>query len=325
MSELIITNGDSAAALLREAGYRAEILPWRDILHDGPVPKDTDLEELSAIRAAYLSQAFDIPLEDVQGDFRKRDETLSRHASFDRVTLWFEHDLYDQLQLLQLLDFFHRQQRPSPVSLIQADDYLGRQSPESIRQFEARRAPVSEAALSLASDLFAAFREPSPTALATFLTADLAPLPFMQQAIRRLLEELPSRQNGLSRTQRQILVAIRQENLPPKRLFGASQAMEEAIFMGDWSFWRCLDELVFNQVPLLQGPAVAMRETRDEKERQRYLDAKLSLTETGDALLSGSADHAVLNRIDRWLGGTHLDNDSLWRWDREADAVLPPS
>ena len=35
---LIITNGDDAVARMREAGIRGEILPWRDILHEGPVP-----------------------------------------------------------------------------------------------------------------------------------------------------------------------------------------------------------------------------------------------------------------------------------------------
>ncbi|MGI9511113.1 MAG: hypothetical protein ACR2QJ_17380 [Geminicoccaceae bacterium] len=37
MSDLVITNGDSAADRLRAAGCKAGILPWRDVLHDGPV------------------------------------------------------------------------------------------------------------------------------------------------------------------------------------------------------------------------------------------------------------------------------------------------
>ena len=31
---------------------------------------------------------------------------MRAHADFDRIELWFEHDLYDQLQLLQILAFF---------------------------------------------------------------------------------------------------------------------------------------------------------------------------------------------------------------------------
>ena len=51
---LIITNGDSAADLLRAAGETAVILPWRDVLHIGPVPMTESDAELSEIRGQAL-------------------------------------------------------------------------------------------------------------------------------------------------------------------------------------------------------------------------------------------------------------------------------
>jgi hypothetical protein len=35
---LHVTNGDSAAGTLRATGVVQRIIPWRDALHDGPVP-----------------------------------------------------------------------------------------------------------------------------------------------------------------------------------------------------------------------------------------------------------------------------------------------
>jgi hypothetical protein len=35
---LVVTNGDAAVERLAAAGITGEILPWRDVLHDGPVP-----------------------------------------------------------------------------------------------------------------------------------------------------------------------------------------------------------------------------------------------------------------------------------------------
>jgi hypothetical protein len=35
--DLIITNGDAAGELLRRATPGTEVLPWRDVLHEGPV------------------------------------------------------------------------------------------------------------------------------------------------------------------------------------------------------------------------------------------------------------------------------------------------
>jgi hypothetical protein len=50
---LHVTNGDSAAEGLRATGLARRILPWRDALHEGPVPDVPD-PELRRIRAAFL-------------------------------------------------------------------------------------------------------------------------------------------------------------------------------------------------------------------------------------------------------------------------------
>ncbi|MGI9501958.1 MAG: DUF1835 domain-containing protein [Geminicoccaceae bacterium] len=330
MSELIITNGDSTVSLLRAAGFETEILPWRDVLHEGPVPETSvshadDLEQLSAIRAAFLAEAFNEPLGTTVHGFEERDRLIRRHAGNSEVTLWFEHDLYDQLQLLQILAFFHREERSVPLQLVQADDYLGRQTPETIKRFEALKTPISTEQTALAAALFEAFGKPAPTDLFGFLDQDLSPLPHMRHALLRLFEELPSTRDGLSRTQQQALLLIESQGLPSKKLFGAVQASEDAVFMGDVSFFHCLDELAFNRSPLIQGLPAPFNMSRDDAERRHYLDADITLTDVGRAVLAGKADHAEINSIDRWLGGTHITGDGIWRWDRDAMKLVPPT
>jgi hypothetical protein len=36
--------------------------------------------------------------------FERRDEAITRFRDHEEVVLWFEHDLFDQLQLIQILD-----------------------------------------------------------------------------------------------------------------------------------------------------------------------------------------------------------------------------
>ena len=59
--------------------------------------------------------------------------------------LWFEHDLYDQLQLLQILDWFSREQMNADGSLllVQASEFLGRQTEVEIEALRALEEPVS--------------------------------------------------------------------------------------------------------------------------------------------------------------------------------------
>ena len=133
MTQLIITNGDQAADLLREAGIGDTILPWRDVLHEGPIP-DADDTIFAKIRAQTLADGQIITEAKVIEDFKNRQEILNNHQQYDTIELWFEHDLYDQLQILQILDTLGRLNRINNVTLVQSPAYLSMQPVEKNRK-----------------------------------------------------------------------------------------------------------------------------------------------------------------------------------------------
>jgi hypothetical protein len=54
---LHVTNGDAVVPELAEAAGidPGEVLVWREVLHDGPVPAGLDPDELARVRARHLS------------------------------------------------------------------------------------------------------------------------------------------------------------------------------------------------------------------------------------------------------------------------------
>src|SRR5215471_12961183 len=102
-SLLHVTNGESAGNTLRQTGLGGAVLPWQDALHEGPVPASAR-PELLRIRADFLSGCGWGSRQAILSALQRRDCTLTE-ALRDRrqVVLWFEHDLYDQLQLLDVL------------------------------------------------------------------------------------------------------------------------------------------------------------------------------------------------------------------------------
>ena len=100
-----ITTGDAVAEKLRRWAGEPRLIVWHDILHEGPVPGGLPLEELTAIRGAWL-QANGYGS---AGKLNERDRQLRRLVARDSLWLWFEDDLYDQLQLLQILNFIHEE------------------------------------------------------------------------------------------------------------------------------------------------------------------------------------------------------------------------
>lgn len=286
---LHLTNGDVAASLLRRTGVSGDVVPWRDVLHEGPVPAGLPLERMSETRARFIAACRWGELTDVLRQFGARDAAL---RAARRVTLWFEHDLYDQLQLLQILATI-AQQTGTTAHLIAIDAFPGVEPFEGLGQLTIaqlaslwpKRRPVTPAQLALATRAWKAFTSPDPLALPALLATDLTALPLLRPALERLLEEYPAEPGGLSRTDRQILEAVRDGHTQFEDVFRATQRREAAPFHGDASLRLHVDALISARTPLL---------TR----------APYQLTDAGARVLAGELDARPL--LDRWIGGVHL-------------------
>jgi hypothetical protein len=255
-----------------QQAVQGDFLPWRDVLHEGPVRSDWSAEE----RADFIAGAFRADRNQVLESFRQRDAALRSAGSHDEVVLWFEHDLYDQLQLIQLLDWFAAHPQPKLYLVCEAE-YLGNMKPTRAAELFARRSRVTDQQLAEGRAAWAAFTAPDPIALQRVPCSHLR---FLGAALRRHLEEFPWVGDGLSRTERAVL-----RSLPGgfAEVFGAIR--EDPAYLGDtvlaWHLERMQREGLVEQ----RGEAWHAV-PRPERRREP-----------------------------RWLGGVRVTEDSPWRWD----------
>lgn len=307
---LHITNGDSALEVMRKAKFQGDMLAWRDVLHEGPVPGELTLNELSEIRAHFIAASGWGELARVMADFMTRDEQLQRWRDYEKVVLWFEHDLYDQLQLLQILDFFTDQALlPGQLSLINTEHYLGPLPPEQLTALWAYEKAVNDNQLALAKTAWAAFRSSTPQAWYELLHSDTSSLPFLHENVIRLLEEYPNPDNGLSRTQYQALRILSEEDLTAGQLFARYQDTESRRFLGDSCFWLILQQMLESSPPLIE------LEYGAEFNPQQVAELTVQILPTGCDVLNSKRHWLDCHTLDRWLGGVHLTMDRLWCWD----------
>lgn len=314
---LIITNGDSAAATIKQANIDAEILPWRDILHDGPVPNGKTLQALSEIRARFIAHSGWGNFQEIQEQFTSRDKHLQSALSHQEVILWFEHDLYDQLQLWQLLSWFSEQQADNcNLTLICKERFVSEIPAAELPREFADRQSITKSQLLAAQTVWEAFTADSPEKLVRLFKAGENRLPFMIPGIHRLLQEYPSRSNGLSRNEQQILQLVADGLEYPIDIFQAASQLEAAPYLGDWSFWSYIQILFSGEYPLLktgdgsqfQAPASGISPADFKKQT-------LFLTDDGRQVLAQQKDWLRCYNIDRWIGGVHLTPGNIWRWD----------
>ena len=319
---LFITNGDSAAVRIGAAGLTGEILPWRDVLHEGPVPDGLSPEELADVRAHFLAERGWTRLGEARQDFAKRDATLAGYGDHEEVVLFFEHDLYDQLQLIQVLDWFSaRDLGGTRLSLVQADEYLGTLGPEWLRSLFRDRRETTAEQFALGSTAWDAFRSPDPTAVLEVIEGDTQALPFLAPALRRHLEQFPSLANGLSRSEEQALEAIAGGKSTMGEAFAAHQEREGPVFLSDVVFASYLGELSDTREPLVILEGGGMIHPQADPVRDGLWEQEVVLTAKGRGVLSGDEDRVRLTGIERWLGGVHLSGETPWRWDRFAQTL----
>lgn len=330
---LHVTNGESVGNTLRHTSLGGAVLPWNDVLHEGPVPAVLR-SELLGLRAEFLSQCGWGSRTAIRASLERRDrQYLDALRDGAHVVLWFEHDLFDQLQLIDALALA-AEVGAQPEAIVvssfpgkPAFHGLGELDPDELETLWPGRRVATEADLVEATEAWGAFRAPEPVALAGLVieALDARPSDLLADALDRLLQELPAPGDGLSRTERGALEAVAAGAATPAAAFLAVQEREQAPFLGDAWFYRSLSGLG-------QGPArlVETQEGRPVPSAPPLTDStvfvrcSLRLTEPGTEVLGGEADRVALLGVDRWLGGTHVTPENLWRWDAGARRLVPP-
>jgi len=228
MPALHVTNGDVVApAVAAAVGVPlGDVVPWRDVLHDGPVPAGLGPEALAHLRAAHLAQRGWEDEDVALAQLLDRDRRLAEHPPEEEVVLWFEPDLYDDLQLAQVADRLAG--RPGPVARV----VLSHTPRADLRPAYLAREPFTPT-----REPFAALRSPDPRAW------EAVP------AFARLLEELPDARTGLSRLEAELLDALADGPLDAHELFTRVAAREPVPWIGDLPLWALADDLA----PLVEG------------------------------------------------------------------------
>jgi hypothetical protein len=314
---LNITNGDSAAGTLSEAGVEGKIISWRDVLHEGPVDSSLSLEELSKQRARFIAERRWDDFAHVSGDFAERDRVIQHLDYFDEIVLWFEDDLYDQLQLIQILDFLaHGAARKKTLSIIQVDGYIPPLSASQLKELDAKRARITSEQFDLARRAWKAFGSDDPSAIARLLDEKTSALPYLAPALRRHLEEFPAVGSGLSRSEREAMTAIDAGHNTPVAAFLEVAKKQESIFLGDIIFYSYLERLSGRKNALVtwkNGTSVVSPTAQRARE---FVNGELKLTGLGRDVLSGRKDWQTINTQSRWLGGVEIaPGRKAWRWD----------
>ena len=320
---LHIHNGDASADVAKQSSIPGEHFAWREALIDGPAPAAANEQEWRRVRAQHLSEAYGIEPADCEAESIVQQKKLASFMDYEEVVLWVEHDLFCQVHLIYLLNWFAaRDLGKTKLSLICIGNFPGRENFRGLGELSAEefsslfpsRQTVTREQLDLATRAWDAYRSTDPRDLETLLQNDTSALPFLAPALQGHLRRFPSTANGLGRIENRGLQLVDAGLNNFDDLFRRFGEVEPVYGLGDTQFWSSLRKLADANQPLLK-----ISRNRPSS------DTKIEITDLGRAVLRGEGDFVVLNGIEGWLGGVYLsDERNLWRWDDKSEMMVRP-
>jgi len=314
---LHLTNGTSTLLSLQQSGVPGDMFSADDILMEGPTPNglrdDADWE----LRAEYLEYHFEIPAREYLQEFGERLSRLQQSEHYDEIVLWFEEDLFCQVNLMYLLDWFARYKpKKQLLTLVcPAVERLGALYPSQLAQLFEGREAVSPEKFQLARAAWKAYCALEPTAIETLLAGDFSAWPLLKVGLQNHLRRFPSVRNGLNVVEQELLALLDESSLEFGQLFKRFNSGQVAYQFGtgDSQVAAYLEEMCEGEEPLLTVESID--DTDEEK-------SNIAITPAGREVAAGRRDWLAMNPVDRWLGGVELTPEKIWRWDEDQGRVI---
>ncbi|MFY9556492.1 MAG: hypothetical protein WAV47_17395, partial [Blastocatellia bacterium] len=310
---LHIHNGDSTANTLKEFDFPGDHIAFQEVLMAGPTPSGLSAAAWQEVRAKFLSEEYELRVEECQKRLVEQDAALRSFSEHEETIFWFEHDLFCQIHLIYLLDWFSTQSLgKTRLSLICIDGFPGIEDFRGLGQltggqlaslFDTRH-EVTDLEMNTARRAWAAYCAANPEGIPGLLGEDASPMPFLRSPMRLHLSRFPSVKNGLGRIENCALEMISNGAIGFKELFPKFAKSEPLFGIGDLQLWCEMNRLAKAREPLITISGI--RRDQPETMSNRSHEASFELTATGRSILAGEADFVDINGLDLWLGGVHL-------------------
>lgn len=215
-----IVNGDAVVPLLKKSGIDGEIVVWREALCDGPLDIQVASDNFWKKRYDFFEKELGI------SKLEYFDKTIKEILKADdfpensEVVMWFEFDLFCQVNLMALCSYLLQNYRKDiTYNLVCTGKVKGKEKLQSLTDFSSEsfkllyenKIKLSKNNLIFADNCWQKFVENDIEKIAEFNFGKISKFQYFQMAMNQHLKRFPSK-NNLNEIQNKILKII---NLSP--------------------------------------------------------------------------------------------------------------
>lgn len=252
-SILHITNGDSTTNYLKSLNFEGKFITWREMLCEGRTSIDVGSESFWKTRFDFLKSSYKVTKKSFIDLTLKEYRSLCQTKGQKEIVLWFEYDLFCQINLIALVSWLKRFRKGEKVTLVCSGDVEGFQkklglcelNKEQIQQHFENRVELSIDDIEYADYVWQLYCSDSPLRLDTVKQFNPAhKFLYLDDALDLHLKRFPSVENGLNVVENYIL-QIADETKPGSKheFVGNLLKNQDSLGFGDLQYMQKLDKM----------------------------------------------------------------------------------
>jgi hypothetical protein len=212
-SQLHITNGDILTNKLNTLKLEGDIITWREMLCEGKTETSVGSESFWKTRFEFLNKNYKVSKSWFIDKTLKEYRTLCNHKQEDRIVLWFDFDLFDQINMLAVISWLKTHRPYAEISLVSSEaekNYvniigLGQLDDEQLRKLYTNRTLLTQDDIEYADYVWQLYCSDNPIRLENLKDFDSFQFSHLSGAIEAHLMRFPTIRNGLNEVENNIL------------------------------------------------------------------------------------------------------------------------
>ncbi len=303
MSSLLhITNGDSFTQRLNTLNIKGDVITWREMLCEGKTLTTVGSESFWKTRYEFLHKNYKVSKSWFIEKTLKEYRSLCNHKQQDQIVLWFEYDLFCQVNMLAVISWLLANRKYAQISLVcsgKEDESnkmyaLNELSDEQLLGLYQEKKELTQDDIEYADYVWQLYCSNNPMRLENLTDFKDYQFDYLGDALKSHLKRFPSIINGLNNMETNILsIAANQKPASKRELLTSILQNQDNLGFGDSQYERAITRLK----PLFS----AFNPVRLTKKGKEILDGQTSYyscIRDNDVYLGGALKYNFLYNTD---------------------------
>ena len=224
-SQLHITNGDSFTETLKKLRIKGDVITWRGMLCEGKTETNVGSEAFWKTRFDFLHKNYNVSKSWFVEKTLKEYRSLCNHKQEDEIILWFEYDLFCQINMLAVISWLKTHRRHVQISMVCSgyeDDTnklygLNELDRDQLLRLYEKRMELNQDDIEYADYVWQLYCSDNPIRLENLVENDHYQFQYLGDSIKTHLKRFPTISNGLNEIENRVIEVAAKEKFTSKK------------------------------------------------------------------------------------------------------------